>query len=553
MNENGNESRKGEEDVEHHKEQPNVTPEDKNDFTVPKGYWYSHRFVGSMLAIVLLANNLFIGYSMPANVIGIIDADLGPDPNVYLVTLFNKLITGVGLLLVGSISDVLGRRWFMIGGQALGFIGACMAAEARSINTIIGANIFIGSGGATQVLYPLLVQELVPNKHRGLAQGAIMASVFPTLGLGPAFVRMMVEYTELKWRWEYWLHAITTGLSGVLFIFCYHPPNFEQLGQGTSKRQHLKHVDYVGFALYAGGLVCLLLGLTWGGRQYTWSSPAVIASLVVCTVALIGFGLYETYAPLKSPLFPMNLFKIRNYTVAVVCTTGAALAADEGIFRPFCKKGMRIKLQMIVSVVGLTLFCGIMALGNENEEKLALAMTIVVGLFVGWVELIAIVIAGLVIPPENIGSGQAFFAYTRAVSGTIVTSIYVAIQTNEFSSALTKQIQQAAESTGFPSNRIPEILEAIKSGTSFEGIQGMSDAVVTAVQASVKRAYSSSYSTTYLSSIAWGGLALICCFFATNDVENYFTDFVNKTVDAPHIEAAERNDLERAKGIMGKE
>lgn len=48
-------------------------------------------------------------------------------------------------------------------------------------------------------------------------------------------------------------------------------------------------------------------------------------------------------------------------------------------------------------------------------------MTIVVGLFVGWIELIAIVIAGLVIPPEVIGSGQAFFASARAVSGTIVS------------------------------------------------------------------------------------------------------------------------------------
>lgn len=124
----------------------------------------------------------------------------GPDPNVYLATLVNTLVKGVGLLLVGSISDVLGRRWFMIGGQVIGFIGACMAATANKIDIIIGANLFIGIGGATQVLYPLLVHEIVPNKYRGFAQGAIMAAVFPTLGLGPAFARMMVQYTELGWR-----------------------------------------------------------------------------------------------------------------------------------------------------------------------------------------------------------------------------------------------------------------------------------------------------------------------------------------------------------------
>ena len=124
----------------------------------------------------------------------------GPDPNVYLATLINTLIKGVGLLLVGSISDVLGRRYFIVGGQACGFIGACVCATAKNINTLIGANVLIGMGGATQVLYPLLIHEIVPNKHRGAAQAAVTAATFPTMGLGPAFVRMMVQYTDLGWR-----------------------------------------------------------------------------------------------------------------------------------------------------------------------------------------------------------------------------------------------------------------------------------------------------------------------------------------------------------------
>lgn len=57
------------------------------------------------------------------------------------------------------------------------------------------------------------------------------------------------------------------------------------------------------------------------------------------------------------------------------CTTGLALAAGEVISGPFCKKGMRIKIQMIVSVALLTLFSGIMAIADENEEKLAVAVS----------------------------------------------------------------------------------------------------------------------------------------------------------------------------------
>lgn len=67
-------------------------------------------------------------------------------------------------------------------------------------------------------------------------------------------------------------------------------------------------------------------------------------------------------------------------------------------------------------------------------------MIVFIGIFVGWVELIAIVVAGLVIPPENIGSGQAFFASSRAVSGEIASESICLPKSIEES---TKQFQQA--------------------------------------------------------------------------------------------------------------
>lgn len=37
----------------------------EEDSEVPKGYWTSYEFLGSCVAIILLANSLFIGYAMP--------------------------------------------------------------------------------------------------------------------------------------------------------------------------------------------------------------------------------------------------------------------------------------------------------------------------------------------------------------------------------------------------------------------------------------------------------------------------------------------------------
>jgi hypothetical protein len=56
--------------IENRKDDPASVPQnseliEQEGAGVPAGYWYSPRFIGSTVAIVLLANNLFIGYAMP--------------------------------------------------------------------------------------------------------------------------------------------------------------------------------------------------------------------------------------------------------------------------------------------------------------------------------------------------------------------------------------------------------------------------------------------------------------------------------------------------------
>lgn len=137
---------------------------------------------------------------MQTNILNVINADIGPDSNIYLVSLINTLIKGIGLLLVGTLSDIVGRRWFIIGAQMFGIIGGIIAATANNVNQVIGSSPFIGIAGCGQVLYPLLVQEIVPNKYRGWSQTLITVAVLPTLGLGPVVARSLVQYTELGWR-----------------------------------------------------------------------------------------------------------------------------------------------------------------------------------------------------------------------------------------------------------------------------------------------------------------------------------------------------------------
>ncbi|KIW04526.1 uncharacterized protein PV09_04280 [Verruconis gallopava] len=539
---------------------------------IQKGYWKSPKFLGSCLAIILLANNLFWGYAVPVNVLNIINQDIGPSPNIYLVSLVNTLIKGVCLLLVGSVSDAVGRRYFMIGAQTFSVIGAVLSATSRNVNMLIGANVFIGMAGSGQVLYPLLSQEIVPNKYRGWSQGVITLLVLPSIGFGPIIgvsghIETHVRCTVTIWVWCYWLHGIVSAVSLVLFILCYFPPGFHQLQSRKSRLDQLQSIDYFGFILYAGGLICLLLGLSWGGKQYPWGSARIIVLLVIGILGLITFVLYENFMKLAQPLLPMSLFRIRNFWIAVVvgsvgqmsfyamnvlwpmqvtnlftqdiktigwmtCTTGLALTIGEIITGPLFKRFGNVRWQMVIGCIGLTIFGGVMALGNEHRKAFAIAITICNGLFIGWVELVAIVVAGLVVPPERIGTAQSFFASTRAVSGTIASSIYLAIYNGELKTNMPQRVTSAVLKAGLPENSVAQLLSALSNGTSaaLSKVPGINNNIITAARAGQKSAWSASFSTVYLSTIAFGATALIVAWFAT-DISEYMTTFVNKRVE----------------------
>ena len=68
------------------------------------------------------------------------------------------------------------------------------------------------------------------------------------------------------WRWIYWLHCIFSAVSCVLFIFCYFPPDIHQIQTKQTRLNQLKQIDYIGFVLYAGPLISLLLGLSKSTR-----------------------------------------------------------------------------------------------------------------------------------------------------------------------------------------------------------------------------------------------------------------------------------------------
>lgn len=72
-------------------------------------------------------------------------------------------------------------------------------------------------------------------------------------------------------------------------------------------------MDWIGAVAFIITTTCVLLPLTWGGVQFPWSAWQTLVPLILGTVGLIAFGLYEWRVPAE-PIFP--LASLHNYNLS---------------------------------------------------------------------------------------------------------------------------------------------------------------------------------------------------------------------------------------------
>lgn len=288
---------------------------------LPPKYYRSWGFIGTVIGLCLGNISNYAGWVMPSNSLLIINEDIGPSPNITWVALAYTLGLTIGFLIVGRLSDIFGRRWFFVGGNALGLVGAIIGATAKEVNQLIGGNVLNGLAGAVQITFTTAISELVPNKHRPIWIGAIFASSFQFACFGPVIAQAFVAGTSASWRCSYYINIAVVGMATLVLFLCYHPPSFDHLHVGRSKMEQFKRQDFLGLVLFTGGLIIFLMGLNWGGSLYPWGSAHVIGTIVAGFCALVVFVLYDAYVHKGDPLLPMHLFKSKGYLAMVITAT----------------------------------------------------------------------------------------------------------------------------------------------------------------------------------------------------------------------------------------
>ncbi|KAH7004519.1 major facilitator superfamily domain-containing protein [Fusarium venenatum] len=254
--------------------------------------------------------------TMLATSLYIIGNALGSTAQVSWIASGYFITSTVGQLMYGRLSDIWSRKIILLVGLAIFFIGSLASSLAESVLQLAIFRAFTGiGGGGLMTVAQLIVSDVVPLRERGKYQGILGAVVAIANGIGPVVGGALSSSSEDSWRWIFRMQLPLTLLTTICVLF------FMPLKgvQGDWKLK-LKAVDFLGIFLALAGMTVVILGLTWGGKEYAWNSSQVISTLVIGTAVSIAFMLWQWKGP-KYPLIPLHIF--RSKIVNGACLTMA--------------------------------------------------------------------------------------------------------------------------------------------------------------------------------------------------------------------------------------
>ncbi len=411
-------------------------------------------FFAIMLCMFLTA----IDGSIVATAIPRVLADLGGFQLFSWVFTSYFLASTVTIPIVGKLSDMFGRKTFLLWGVAI-FVGSSVACGAA----------------------PNMLALILARGVQGIGSGLIVSCVFATLGdlFTPierakyfAFFTGMFTFAQLAgptfggllsdgpgWRWCFYVN-LPLGLAASAFIITQMPKT-----EGNGGR--VSDIDVRGAALLGVATIAFILAMTWAYKAFGWGSPVTVGMLALSLLMSVLFVLNERSH--HQPIIPLVLFRNVPFVQGVFMTfcSAAGIFASQQFLPTYVQTSLghsatvsgllvapgavggllssiiggqliarsgRFKYQMIIGGALLSIGCFLMSrLGQDESLYYIAAITILMGLGGGVVfPVTQVVVQGSVSQHKQgvASSTRQFFLLIGntlgiAVLGVVLTTSYV--------------------------------------------------------------------------------------------------------------------------------
>ncbi|KAL4896041.1 MFS general substrate transporter [Aspergillus ambiguus] len=483
----------------------------------------------------------------------VIATELG-DVNMqaWYVPVYTMCVT-MAFMVCGANSDLFGRRWFIIGGNVLEFIGFITAGTATNNTSLIVGCAFIGFGGGNAQLAAFAVPELLPSKWRHWAIVLADVGVLFAVVVSPIAGRFAIQQKEApdQWRWLFYAPAIAVVLSAIGLGLYYYPPKHPR---GLPTKQAFRELDYVGCILFILATTLILVGIVYTTTM-TSSNPRVIGTLCSGFGCLVLFALWETFAPLKQPLTPTRIFTRDNgreltapfiagfvvtmfyfslnivyptminvfflkdpndYHRAAILTLPQNLGLLLGalLLSFFGSKIGHWRWTLTGSVTIMVVFGALLALATPDRFGLVMAFIFLSEVGFGWAQYLTVAYIQFGTEQTELGVSGGLAGVARFAGGSIATSIYTTILTNVQGSAAVRLVPPAAVAAGLPKSSVEALMAALPVGASaLEKVPRITNDIIVAASAAFQQSYVIGLRTTCLSSLSFGVVGIIACLF----------------------------------------
>ncbi|MCR8642876.1 MFS transporter [Paenibacillus sp. N1-5-1-14] len=479
--------------------------------------------VGVVLAGLLLAILMAsMDNTIVATAMGTIVGEMGGLDKFVWATSAYMVMEMAGMPIFGKLSDMYGRKRFFVFGIVVFMIGSALCGLADSILTL---SIYrgiqgIGAGAMVSIAFTIMF-DIIEPKNRGKITG-MFGALFGFASIAAPLVGGYIT-DHLHWEWIFYIN-LPLGLVALVFILFFYKESAVHTKQS---------IDYVGAFLLVSAVICLMLGLELGGKQFAWDSVQIVglfSGFAACAITLI---FVEKKA--VEPIISFRMFKNRLYTTSnliAMFSSGAYMSAT--VFIPIYVQGVLggsassagyILLPMLVSSIITATAGGYLMTKLSFRTILAPTLALLViglGLLVTisadtprYLITLYMVLAGLGVgatysvlanstihsfPANQRGAASSTLNFNRALGMTLGITIFGIIQSHALNSELTA-VFAGAGASGLPAGfNISDPYMLLNPALS----QSLDSNVLSAIQ----QALSSSISTTFAWSLIPAALAV---------------------------------------------